>query len=136
MLLITSLKLKKVEMYEVTIIKSFSSAHLLSQIGGKCEELHGHNFKVEVTVGAMDLKESGLLIDFRIVKKWLGEILEQMDHKHLNELPFFSGINPSAENIAKYICEEMALKVKTSGVKVARVKIWESENAAVTYMPK
>jgi 6-pyruvoyl-tetrahydropterin synthase len=76
-------------MYEVTIIKSFSSAHLLSRIGGKCEELHGHNFKVEVTVGAMDLKETGLLIDFRVVKKWLGEILEQMDHKHLNELPFF-----------------------------------------------
>jgi 6-pyruvoyltetrahydropterin/6-carboxytetrahydropterin synthase len=136
MILITSLKLKKVEMYEVTIIKSFSSAHLLSQIGGKCEELHGHNFKVEVTVWAMDLKESGLLIDFRIVKKWLDEILDQMDHKHLNELPFFSGINPSAENIAKYICEEMALKVKISGVKVARIKIWESENAAVTYIPQ
>ena len=122
-------------MYEVTIIKSFSSAHLLAQIGGKCEELHGHNFKVEVTVSAPDLKESGLLIDFRVVKKWLGEILDQMDHKYLNELPFFSGINPSAENIAKYICEEMEQKVKTSGVNVARVKIWESENAAVTYIP-
>ena len=122
-------------MYEVTIIKSFSSAHLLSQIGGKCEELHGHNFKVEVTVGAMDLKESGLLIDFRIVKKWLSEILDQMDHKHLNELPFFSGINPSAENIAKYIYESMEQKVRASGVNVARVKIRESENAAVTYIP-
>jgi 6-pyruvoyltetrahydropterin/6-carboxytetrahydropterin synthase len=122
-------------MYEVTIIKSFSSAHLLAQIGGKCEELHGHNFKVEVTVGAMDLKETGLLIDFRVVKKWLGEILEQMDHKHLNELPFFSGINPSAENIAKYIYESMEQKVRASGVNVARVKIRESENAAVTYIP-
>jgi len=123
-------------MYEVTIIKSFSSAHLLDQIGGKCEELHGHNFKVEVTVFAMNLSKTGLLIDFRIVKEWLGEILDQMDHKHLNELPFFSGINPSAENIAKHIYEEMELKVKTSDVNVARVKIWESENAAVTYIPK
>ena len=125
-------------MYEVTIIKSFSSAHLLDQIGGKCEELHGHNFKVEVTVSAPDLKETGLLIDFRVVKKWLGEILDQMDHKHLNKLPFFSGINPSAENIAKYICAEMELKVKTSGVRVnvAQIKIWESENAAVTYIPE
>ena len=123
-------------MYEVTIIKSFSSAHLLAQIGGKCEELHGHNFKVEVTVSAPDLKEMGLLIDFRVVKKWLSEILDQMDHKHLNELPFFSGINPSAENIAKYIYDEMELKVKTSGVNVARIKIWESENAAVTYISK
>jgi len=131
-----TIKLKKVEMYEVTIIKSFSSAHFLEQIGGKCEELHGHNFKVEVTVFASALKESGLLIDFRIVKKWLGEILDQMDHQHLNELPFFSGINPAAENIAKHIYEEMKLKVKTSGVNVARVKIWESENAAVTYMPE
>ena len=125
-------------MYEVTIIKSFSSAHLLDQIGGKCEELHGHNFKVEVTVSAPDLKETGLLIDFRVVKKWLGEILDQMDHKHLNKLPFFSGINPSAENIAKYICDEMERKVKTSGVRVnvAQIKIWESENAAVTYIPE
>ena len=123
-------------MYEVTIIKSFSSAHLLDQIGGKCEELHGHNFKVEVTVFARDLKKTGLLIDFRIVKEWLGEILEQMDHKHLNELPFLSGINPSAENIAKHIYEEMKLRVKMSDVNVARVKIWESENAAVTYIPE
>jgi 6-pyruvoyltetrahydropterin/6-carboxytetrahydropterin synthase len=59
-----------------------------------------------------------------------------MDHKHLNELPFFSGINPSAENIAKYIYDEMELKVKTSGVNVARIKIWESENAAVAYIPE
>ena len=87
-------------MYEVTIIKSFSAAHLLAQIGGKCEELHGHNFRVEVTLAAPDLNESGLLIDFRIVKKWLNVILDQMDHKHLNELPCFAGINPSAENIA------------------------------------
>ena len=123
-------------MYEVTIIKSFSAAHLLSQIGGKCEELHGHNFKVEVTVAAPDLNEWGLLIDFRVVKKWLGEILEEMDHKYLNELPFFSGINPSAENIAKYISAEMEQKVKTAKVNVAQVKIWESENAAVTYIPE
>ena len=120
-------------MYEVTIIKSFSAAHLLDKIGGKCEELHGHNFKVEVTVAAPNLNESGLLIDFRVVKKWLSEILDQMDHKHLNELPFFAGINPSAENIAKYICDQMKLKVKESQVQIARIKVWESENAVVTY---
>ena len=122
-------------MYEVTIIKSFSAAHLLSQIGGKCEELHGHNFKVEVKVAAPNLNESGLLIDFRVVKKWLNEILDQMDHKHLNELPYFAGINPSAENIAKYIYSEMKLKAEQSEVKVACAKVWESENAAVTYIP-
>ena len=63
-------------MYEVTIIKSFSAAHILSQVGGKCEELHGHNFKVELTLGAPVLIQSGLLIDFRLVKKWLGEIMD------------------------------------------------------------
>ena len=123
-------------MYEVTIIKSFSAAHLLAEIGGKCEELHGHNFKAEVTVAALELSSTGLLIDFRIFKKWLDEILEEIDHKHLNALSSFDGINPSAENIAKYICEEMELKVKNSGVHVAHVKIWESENAAVTYISK
>ena len=121
-------------MYEVTIIKSFSAAHLLAQIGGKCEELHGHNFKVEVTVAAPDLNESGLLIDFRVVKKWLNVILDQMDHKHLNELPYFAGINPSAENIAKYIFAQMEPKAKESQVRIARIKVWESENAAVTYI--
>jgi 6-pyruvoyltetrahydropterin/6-carboxytetrahydropterin synthase len=121
-------------MYEVTIIKSFSAAHLLAQIGGKCEELHGHNFKVEVTLAAPNLNESGLLIDFRIVKKWLNEILDQMDHKHLNELPYFAGINPSAENIAKYIYDQMKLKIKEPQVRIARIKVWESENAVVTYI--
>jgi 6-pyruvoyltetrahydropterin/6-carboxytetrahydropterin synthase len=120
-------------MYEITIIKSFSAAHLLSQIGGKCEELHGHNFRVEVTLAAPDLNESGLLIDFRVVKKWLSVILDQMDHKHLNELPCFAGINPSAENIAKYIYTSMEPKATESQVRIARIKVWESENAAVTY---
>jgi 6-pyruvoyltetrahydropterin/6-carboxytetrahydropterin synthase len=122
-------------MYEVTIIKSFSAAHILAEIGGKCEELHGHNFKVEATVAASDLNSTGLLIDFRIFKKWLDEILEDIDHKHLNIIPLFAGINPSAENIAKYICEKMELKAKAARVNVVRVKIWESENAAVTYIP-
>ena len=122
-------------MYEVTIIKSFSAAHFLAEIGGKCEELHGHNFKVEVTVAASELSSTGLLIDFRVFKKWLGEILEDIDHKHLNILPPFAGINPSAENIAKYICEKMNIKVKMNGVNIVRVKIWESENPAVTYIP-
>jgi 6-pyruvoyltetrahydropterin/6-carboxytetrahydropterin synthase len=123
-------------MYEVTIIKSFSAAHILSQVGGKCEELHGHNFKVELTLGAPDLNQSGLLIDFRLVKKWLGEILDELDHKHLNEISYFAGINPSAENVAKYIAEKIAPAAKAARVKVTRIKVWESEKAAVTYVPE
>ena len=121
-------------MYEVTIIKSFSAAHILSQVGGKCEELHGHNFKVELTLGAPVLNQSGLLIDFRLVKKWLGESMDELDHKHLNEISYFAGINPSAENVAKYIAEKIAPAAKAARVKVTRVKVWESENAAVTYV--
>ena len=121
-------------MYEVTIIQSFSSAHKLSDIGGKCEELHGHNFKVEVTVGARNLNSEGILIDFRVVKKWLKEILDQMDHEHLNELPVFQGINPSSENLAHYIYTAMRHFVDTQNVNILRVKVWESENAAVTYI--
>jgi 6-pyruvoyltetrahydropterin/6-carboxytetrahydropterin synthase len=123
------------EMFEVTIIKSFSAAHLLNEIGGKCEELHGHNFKVEITAAAEELNTNGLLIDFRFLKKILGDILEDIDHKHLNSLTSFAGINPSAENIARYIFEKMEGKVKAAGVNMVRVKIWESENAAVTYLP-
>ncbi|MEN6330532.1 MAG: 6-carboxytetrahydropterin synthase, partial [Smithella sp.] len=103
-------------------------------IGGKCEELHGHNFKVEVTVAAQDLNKSGILIDFRNVKEWLQEILDKLDHKHLNEFPAFLGENPSSENIALYIYKEMKLKARQAELKVARVKVWESENAAVTYI--
>ncbi|MBN1473702.1 MAG: 6-carboxytetrahydropterin synthase [Syntrophaceae bacterium] len=120
-------------MYEVTIIKSFSAAHLLSQVGGKCEELHGHNFKVELSVGAEELNPSGLLIDFRLVKKWLGDILEEIDHKHLNEIPFFAKLNPSAENVARFIAEKIEPLAKKEGVIVTRVKVWESDNAYVTY---
>lgn len=122
-------------MYEVTIIKSFSAAHMLAAVGGKCEELHGHNFKVEVTVAAQDVDSSGILIDFRNVKKWLQEILDNLDHQHLNEVPAFFGKNPSSENIAKYICGEMKLKSRQVEVKIARVKVWESESAVVTYIP-
>ena len=121
-------------MFEVTIIKSFSAAHMLAAIGGKCEELHGHNFKVEVTIAAKDLNSSGIIIDFRYVKKWLQEILDNFDHKHLNEIPFFTEINPSSEHIAEYIYRKMKLKAKQAEVKVARIKVWESESAAVTYI--
>lgn len=120
-------------MYEVTIIKSFSAAHLLQDIGGKCEELHGHNFKVEVTVGAPNLNDEGILIDFRLVKKWLQDILDALDHQHLNELEPFRGKNPSSENLACFIYNAMKAPAKTQNVAVVRVKVWESENAAVTY---
>ena len=120
-------------MYEVTIRKSFSAAHLLREIGGKCEELHGHNFMVEVSVAADSLNEEGLLIDFRLLKRWTDEILDELDHKYLNEIDCFKGINPSSERIARFIYEGIDKKARMAKVNLTRVTVWESENARVSY---
>jgi 6-pyruvoyltetrahydropterin/6-carboxytetrahydropterin synthase len=108
-------------MYEVTIRKSFSAAHLLREIGGKCEELHGHNFIVEVSAAADALNEDGLLV------------LDGLDHKYLNELECFKGINPSSERIARFLYEQIGEKAGQAKVPLTRVTVWESENARVSY---
>ncbi len=120
-------------MYEATIRKSFSAAHILKDIGGKCEDLHGHNFIVEVTVRGESLNAEDLLIDFRDLKRWTNEILEALDHKYLNETDVFKGMNPSSERIARYIHDRLADKVETMDLNIARVTVWESENARVVY---
>jgi 6-pyruvoyltetrahydropterin/6-carboxytetrahydropterin synthase len=120
-------------MYEVTIKKSFSAAHLLKEIGGKCEELHGHNFLAEVSVAAESLNSEGLLIDFRVVKRWTDEVLEQLDHKYLNELDYFKNRNPSSEAIALFLYERISEKALQANVALSRVTVWESENSRVTY---
>lgn len=120
-------------MYGVTIKKSFSAAHLLKEIGGKCEELHGHNFLVEISVAAESLNEEGLLIDFRTVKRWTDEVLEQLDHKYLNELEYFKNRNPSSEAIARFLYEQISEKARQANVALSRVTVWESDNSYVTY---
>lgn len=122
-------------MYEVTIKKSFSAAHLLKEIGGKCEELHGHNFLAEVSVAAESLNEEGLLIDFRVVKGWTDEVLEQLDHKYLNELDYFKNRNPSSEAIARFLYDRIGEKALRAKVTLSRVTVWESDNSRVTYSP-
>ncbi len=125
-----------VTMYEVKIRKSFSAAHLLREIGGKCEALHGHNFDVEVTVTGEKLNAEGLLIDFRVLKNWTEGVLETLDHKHLNEIDCFRDINPSSENIARYIYDAIEQKTNPLNISVASVTVWESENSSVTYRAK
>ncbi len=120
-------------MYEVTVKKSFAAAHLLKDIGGKCEELHGHNFIVEVSVRAPELNREGLLVDFRILKKWTDEILVELDHKHLNAIPFFETMNPSSENIARFIYDNISKKARREKIEVSQVTVWESDNARVSY---
>ena len=120
-------------MYEVTIKKSFSAAHILKEIGGKCEELHGHNFTVEVTVAGPSLNGEDLLIDFRVLKGWTNEILDGLDHKYLNEIDCFRQMNPSSEQVARYVYDGLAEKVQALGLSLARVTVWESDNARVSY---
>lgn len=120
-------------MYEVTIKKSFSAAHILKEIGGTCEKLHGHNFIVEVSVCSSKLNDSGIVIDFKVLQEWTDEILKELDHKHLNETPFFNAINPSAENIARFIYERLLKKAIMHTINVERVTVWESEDTKASY---
>ena len=120
-------------MYEVTVKKTFSAAHRISDIGGKCEALHGHNFLVEVSVAAESLNEEGLLIDFRILKRWTEEVLDQLDHKFLNELDYFKKRNPSSEQIARYLYDRIDERARQEKVHLSRVTVWESENSCATY---
>ncbi len=120
-------------MYEITITKSFSAAHRLKDIGGKCEELHGHNFMVEVSLAASVLNKEGLLLDFRILKEWTAEVLEELDHKYLNDHPFFQDVNPSAENLARFIYDRLSEQACRKDVEVSCVAVWESGNAKASY---
>jgi 6-pyruvoyltetrahydropterin/6-carboxytetrahydropterin synthase len=119
--------------YEVTVKKSFSAAHILKEIGGKCEELHGHNFVVEVSVASCELNAEGIVIDFRILKKWTDDIIKKLDHKYLNDIQYFECMNPTSENIARFIYDRISKKIRRHHLKVSRVTVWESENARVSY---
>ena len=121
-------------MYEIMVKGHFSAAHSLKEIGGECEGLHGHNFIVEASVSSPTLLPTGVVIDFRVLKKNLGDIIDTLDHVNLNELAPFTKVNPSSENLAKYIHGE--LKRRLSALHFTgklRVSVWESENSRATY---
>jgi len=120
-------------MYRLTIQTSFAAAHNLLQYQGDCENLHGHNWKVDVTVAARDLDKSGLGIDFKILKAETRRLLETLDHKYLNDLPIFKGVSPSSENIARFLFEELALILNNEKVTVTLVNVWESDFACASY---
>jgi 6-pyruvoyltetrahydropterin/6-carboxytetrahydropterin synthase len=120
-------------MYEVKIKADFSAAHNLREVGGKCESLHGHNFAVEVAVESEALDEGGMVIDFRLLKAKTKEVLDTLDHRYLNELPFFRTQNPSSENLAAYIFSEVSRRIDQGSRRVRRVSVWESETSRATY---
>ena len=112
-------------MHTVSVRSSFSAAHNLRDYKGKCENVHGHNWIVEAAVASRKLDKQGMVIDFAVLKKTLKEALEELDHCDLNGLPYFKKVNPSSENIAKFIYDK--LKIASS------VKVWETENSCAEY---
>jgi 6-pyruvoyltetrahydropterin/6-carboxytetrahydropterin synthase len=122
-------------MYEITVEKHFEAAHYLRGYQGKCEKTHGHRYKVVVKVQASRLNEIGLAYDFTDLKRYLKEILDRYDHACLNDIPPFDKINPSAENIAAAIYNELKEKLSASPVTLVSVAAWESPEQGVTYRP-
>jgi len=120
-------------MYEIKIEDHFSAAHYLRDYEGSCEALHGHNWKVEVAVSSHRLREGGMVLDFRVLKESTRTVLEGLDHKYLNELPYFLQINPSSENIARYIFDRVKPIADKYRVDLNRVTVWESETACASY---
>jgi 6-pyruvoyltetrahydropterin/6-carboxytetrahydropterin synthase len=124
-------------MYEVSVDETFAAAHNLRGYKGKCEDLHGHNYKVRVTLAGPELDSVGLLYDFVHLKQVIQGVIRSLDHKYLNELPPFTTINPSAENIARHIHDEAAKQMRAvpNGAKISSITVWESEVTAATYRP-
>ncbi|MFH1825031.1 MAG: 6-carboxytetrahydropterin synthase QueD [Candidatus Firestonebacteria bacterium] len=115
-------------MFKITVEDEFSAGHFLRGYKGKCENMHGHNYKVIVVVSGKKLNEIGLLIDFDVVKGKLREIMKEFDHTVINEHKYFKKNNPSAENIAKYFFIQLK-----KDVKVSKVSIWETSKSWATY---
>lgn len=122
-------------MYHLMIRTHFAAAHNLINYQGDCENLHGHNWRVEVTVSARELDKAGLGIDFKILKKQTNQLLDRLDHKHLNELEPFREVSPSSENICRFVHEQLSEVLNNDNVRVEKVTVWESENACASYVP-
>jgi 6-pyruvoyltetrahydropterin/6-carboxytetrahydropterin synthase len=120
-------------MYHLTIQTHFAAAHNLLNYQGDCENLHGHNWKVEVTVMTDELDDAGLGIDFKILKKQTKEIMNYLDHKYLNDLDAFKEISPSSEHISRFIFDRLVTNLSDYDVQVEKVTVWESDNAYATY---
>jgi len=121
-------------MYELKVVSRFAAAHQLKMVAEKCENLHGHNWRVEVYIAGQELNNAGVLMDFGEIKVHLNEIIDSLDHKFLNELDFFDDGNPSSENIARYIAKTIQSKISSPGVRISRVGVWESDDSCATYI--
>lgn len=120
-------------MYELMVETQFSAAHQLRGYKGKCENLHGHNWRIQVVITAEKLNDIGLAMDFHELKKMTNELISTLDHSVLNEMFPFTEINPSSENIAKWMYDSIKKKLNSNNITVASVTVWEAETASATY---
>ena len=124
-------------MFEITIEESFAAGHALRNYRGKCENVHGHNYRCQVQVEGEDLDDIGLLVDFVELKRVVHSVLDRMDHQWLNDWPPFDKLNPSAENMARYFYQQVSGELRGGArqnpIRVAEVKIWETDTATATY---
>lgn len=122
-------------MFELKVVTHFAAAHQLRMVADKCENMHGHNWKIEVYVAGKELNQAGVLVDFGEIKSHVADIIKTLDHKFLNELDCFQDDTPpSSENIAQYVAQALQAKLADSPAEITRVAAWESENACATYI--
>ena len=122
-------------MYLTSISTTFSAAHFLREYEGRCENLHGHNWRVEVTVRCSDLDKAGMGVDFRVLKERTAAVLARLDHSVVNEQEPFTSENPSSENLARFIFDELAAALDDDRVKMHAVVVWESDTSRAEYRP-
>ena len=123
-------------MFEITVYSHFSGAHRLRHLHSRCENLHGHNWKIEASVVSNRLNREGIVIDFGILKEKVEKILKTLDHTYLNDLPYFAKREPSSENIAKYVFDGLKAELTRYPARLKRVTAWESDTASATYFGK
>ncbi len=119
-------------MYELTVEREFSAAHRMRDYPGDCSRLHGHNYRVELTVAGEKLDERGMLLDFSELKAVCDRVIAELDHRNLNDLPAFAEQNPSSENLARYLYERIATEL-SGPVRVEAVRVCETSGSCVTY---
>ena len=123
-------------MFEVSVQQTFAAGHALRNYRGKCENVHGHNYRIEITVQGERLAPNGLLVDFIELKRVMKDTIDYLDHRFINDLEPFTEVNPSAENIAKFFHDRISAGLRTEvPVRIAEVKVWETDTSSAVYRP-
>jgi len=123
-------------MFEVTVQQTFAAGHALRNYRGKCENVHGHNYRIEVKVQGEQLDSIGLLVDFVELKRVMKGVIDYLDHRFINDLEPFDKVNPSAENLAKFFHDRISAGLRTEvPVHLAEVKVWETDTSSAVYRP-